>query len=54
MRTSQGAIMAKAALVELGIIPHATVRLPLVESPAPDLRRLRDALGDRVGPRGGE
>lgn len=52
MRTSQGAIMAKAALVELGIIPHATVRLPLVESPAPDLRRLRDALGDRVGPLG--
>ena len=44
MRTSQGAVMAKAALAELGIIPHATVRLPLLESPPPDLRRLTDAL----------
>ena len=44
MRSSQGAIMAKAALAELGIIPHATVRLPLLESPPPHLRRLRDAL----------
>ncbi|MBV1850629.1 4-hydroxy-tetrahydrodipicolinate synthase [Catellatospora tritici] len=44
MRTSQGAIMAKAALTELGVIPHATVRLPLLESPPPHLRRLTDAL----------
>lgn len=44
MRTSQGAIMAKAALAELGIIPHAAVRLPLLESPPPHLERLRDAL----------
>jgi 4-hydroxy-tetrahydrodipicolinate synthase len=44
MRTSQGAIMAKAALAELGIIPHATVRLPLLESPPPHLQRLTDAL----------
>jgi len=44
MRTSQGAIMAKAALAELGIIPHATVRLPLLESPPPHLQRLSDAL----------
>jgi len=44
MRTSQGAIMAKAALAELGIIPHASVRLPLLESPAPHLQRLTDAL----------
>jgi 4-hydroxy-tetrahydrodipicolinate synthase len=44
MRTSQGAIMAKAALAALGIIPHATVRLPLLESPPPHLRRLADAL----------
>ncbi|PRY35663.1 4-hydroxy-tetrahydrodipicolinate synthase [Umezawaea tangerina] len=44
MRTSSGAVMAKAALVELGIIPHATVRLPLLESPPSDLRRLTDAL----------
>lgn len=33
MSTSQGAIMAKAALVELGVISHATVRLPYVEGP---------------------
>jgi 4-hydroxy-tetrahydrodipicolinate synthase len=44
MRTSQGAIMAKAALAELGIIPHATVRLPLLESPPEDVERLREAL----------
>ncbi|GAB3744655.1 4-hydroxy-tetrahydrodipicolinate synthase [Amycolatopsis oliviviridis] len=44
MRTSQGAIMAKAALAELGVIPHAAVRLPLLESPPEHLRRLRDAL----------
>lgn len=44
MRGSQGAVMAKAALAELGVIPHATVRLPLLEAPAPDLRRLADAL----------
>jgi 4-hydroxy-tetrahydrodipicolinate synthase len=44
MRTSQGAIMAKAALAELGIIPHATVRLPLLESPPAHLQRLTDAL----------
>lgn len=44
MRTSQGAIMAKAALAELGIIPHATVRLPLLEPSLPHRQRLRDAL----------
>jgi 4-hydroxy-tetrahydrodipicolinate synthase len=44
MRTSQGAIMAKAALAELGIIPHATVRLPLLEPPPPHRQRLTDAL----------
>lgn len=44
MHTSQGAIMAKAALAGLGIIPHATVRLPLLEPPPCDLRRLKDAL----------
>ena len=42
MRTSQGAAMAKAALAQLGIIPHATVRLPLLEPP--HLQRLADAL----------
>ncbi|MGH3359625.1 MAG: 4-hydroxy-tetrahydrodipicolinate synthase [Nocardioidaceae bacterium] len=44
MRTSQGAIMAKAALAELGIIPYATVRLPLLEPEPAQLRRLADAL----------
>jgi 4-hydroxy-tetrahydrodipicolinate synthase len=44
MHTSQGAIMAKAALAELGIIPHGTVRLPLLESPPPHRQRLTDAL----------
>lgn len=44
MTTSQGAIMAKAAMVELGVIEHATVRLPLVESEEADLVKLRDAL----------
>ncbi|KAA0021339.1 4-hydroxy-tetrahydrodipicolinate synthase [Antrihabitans cavernicola] len=44
MRTSQGAIVAKAALAELGIIPHATVRLPLLESPPAHLEQLTAAL----------
>ena len=44
MSTSQGAIMAKAALVELGVIDHATVRLPLVESPPEHLEILRSGL----------
>ncbi len=32
MRSGTGAANAKAALAELGIIPHASVRLPLVEA----------------------
>jgi 4-hydroxy-tetrahydrodipicolinate synthase len=44
MHTSQGAIMAKAALAHLGIIPDASVRLPLTESPQPHLERLASAL----------
>ncbi|KRE53923.1 4-hydroxy-tetrahydrodipicolinate synthase [Phycicoccus sp. Soil748] len=44
MSTSQGAIMAKAALVELGIIEHPTVRLPLLESPPEHLDILRTGL----------
>ena len=44
MTTSQGAIMAKAALVELGVLESATVRLPLVESPPEHLELLRSAL----------
>jgi len=50
MRTSQGAVMAKAALVGLGIIPHATVRLPLLEPPPPHLQRLTDALATITAP----
>jgi 4-hydroxy-tetrahydrodipicolinate synthase len=44
MHTSQGATMAKAALAERGIIPHATVRLPLVEATPQHLQQLTDAL----------
>lgn len=44
MRTTQGAIMAKAALVRIGVISDATVRRPLLESSAADLRRLDAAL----------
>ncbi|MDQ7803570.1 4-hydroxy-tetrahydrodipicolinate synthase [Amycolatopsis sp. A133] len=32
MRAGTGAANAKAALADLGVIPHATVRLPLVEA----------------------
>jgi 4-hydroxy-tetrahydrodipicolinate synthase len=46
MTTSQGAIMAKAALVELGVIGSATVRLPLVESPPEHLEILRKGLAE--------
>ena len=35
MRSGTGAADTKAALAELGIIPHATVRLPLVEAGGP-------------------
>ncbi len=48
MRTSQGAIMAKAALAELGVIPSAAVRSPLLESPPVHLERLREALASMV------
>ncbi len=45
---AQGAVMAKAGLVELGIIPEATVRLPLVA--APHRERLREALATLAVP----
>lgn len=44
MRTTQGAVMAKAALARIGVISDATVRRPLLESSAADLRRLDAAL----------
>jgi 4-hydroxy-tetrahydrodipicolinate synthase len=50
MRTSPGAVMAKAALVELGIIQHATVRLPLLEAPPSHREQLRDALATLAVP----
>ena len=40
--------MAKAALAELGILDHATVRLPLLESPPEDLGKLTLALASRL------
>jgi 4-hydroxy-tetrahydrodipicolinate synthase len=49
MRTSQGAIMAKAALAELGLIPYGTVRLPLLEPPPSHLDRLTAALAAARG-----
>ena len=44
MNTSQGAIMAKAALVELGVIRSAAVRSPYLESTPEQLDALRAAL----------
>lgn len=44
MSTSQGAIMVKAALKELGVIDSAFVRLPLVESPPEHLEVMRKGL----------
>nr|WP_296770952.1 4-hydroxy-tetrahydrodipicolinate synthase [Rhodococcus sp. (in: high G+C Gram-positive bacteria)] len=44
MRTSQGAIMAKAALAEIGIITDSAVRLPLLPPPPEHRRRIVDAL----------
>jgi 4-hydroxy-tetrahydrodipicolinate synthase len=49
MNTSQGAIMAKAALAELGVIRSAAVRLPLLESPPEHLDTLRAALATLGG-----
>jgi 4-hydroxy-tetrahydrodipicolinate synthase len=48
MRTSQGAIMAKVALAELGIIPHAAVRLPLLEATPEHRLGLTAALATSV------
>ena len=43
MRTSQGAIMAKAALADLGIIPSPAVRLPLLEATPAHLEKVTSA-----------
>lgn len=44
MSTSQGAIMAKAAMAELGVIDSAAVRSPYLPSPPEHLEKLRAAL----------
>ena len=44
MNITQGAIMAKAALRELGVIASPTVRLPLVEATADQVALVRDGL----------
>ncbi|MBF6353508.1 4-hydroxy-tetrahydrodipicolinate synthase [Nocardia higoensis] len=45
MGSSQGgAVMAKAALVERGVLEHATVRLPLLEASMQERARLREAM----------
>ncbi len=44
MGITQGAIMAKAALVELGVLGSAHVRLPLVEASTDQVAQLRNGL----------
>lgn len=44
LRTSQGAVMSKAALAHLGVIGSAAVRPPLAEAPGLDLQYLAEAL----------
>lgn len=46
MTVTQGAIMAKAALVELGVIEHRTVRLPLVAATPDQVAIVRSGLTD--------
>lgn len=47
---SQGAATTKAALAHLGVIPHPTVRLPLLEPSAPQLHQLAAALTALAAP----
>ena len=44
MNTSQGAIMAKAAMKELGVISSDYIRLPLLPAGEAEYARLRDGL----------
>ena len=44
MKTSQGAIMAKAALQLIGVLDNRIMRLPLIEAGEADLSTLRTAL----------
>ncbi|MBI4943500.1 MAG: 4-hydroxy-tetrahydrodipicolinate synthase [Actinobacteria bacterium] len=50
MGSSPGAVTAKAALVEVGVLEHATVRLPMLPASPDDVCRLRDALAARARP----
>ncbi|MEU3711057.1 4-hydroxy-tetrahydrodipicolinate synthase [Streptomyces catenulae] len=50
MHTAPGAVTAKAALAELGIIPHPTVRGPLVEADPAQTERVRTALTALAAP----
>lgn len=46
MSQTQGAIAAKVAMAELGIIPHAAVRLPLTPATDDQVQVIRTALKD--------
>ncbi|AKT52209.1 4-hydroxy-tetrahydrodipicolinate synthase [Arsenicicoccus sp. oral taxon 190] len=46
MNVTQGAIMTKAALVELGVLAHRSVRLPLVEATPDQVEIVRSGLRD--------
>lgn len=44
MNITQGAMMSKAALVELGVLEHPTVRMPLIDVTTEQRHRLRRGL----------
>ncbi len=46
MTITQGAIMAKAALLELGVLEHATMRLPLLEATDQERQALRRGMSE--------
>jgi 4-hydroxy-tetrahydrodipicolinate synthase len=46
MQRVQGAMMAKAAMQLLGVLPNRAMRLPLVEAPDDLVEELRTVLGD--------
>ena len=46
MQRVQGAMMAKAAMQLLGVLPNRTMRLPLVEAPDDLVEELRTVLAD--------
>jgi len=46
MTRNQGAIMAKAALQLLGVLPHRTMRPPLVEADGDEVALLRADLAE--------